>query len=245
MVRMKEGTFHPQAVINIRRLPLDYIKEGQKELRIGALTTLEEIFRSEVINAYAPVLSDAAGKMGSPQIRNLGTIGGNIANASPAGDTVPPLFVHRATLILRSQRGKRTISISHFFSGPGESLMEKDELLTEVSLRKREKDERWFFSKLGQRRAMVISKVSVAFKGVFQRRRLTDVSIALGAVAPTVTYAQRTARFLNSKPLDPELIDEASRIIQDEAKPISDIRSTSEYRRRMVGALLKQGLLEL
>ena len=92
---------------------------------------------------------------------------------------------------------------------------------------------------------MAISKVSLAFKGIFHQGRLNDVSLALGAVAPTVIYAQRTAILLNSKPLNSELIDEASRIIQEEAEPISDIRSTSEYRRKMVGALLKRGLMKL
>lgn len=245
VVRMKERTLLTESVINIKNLPLNYIKEEQKQLRIGALTRLETIFRSKIINAYGPVLSDAASKMGSPQIRNLGTIGGNIANASPAADTVPALFIHNAELILSNQRGERVVAISDFFRGPGESIMEKDEMLTEVVFSKIGKNERWFFSKIGQRRALAISKVSLAFRGRLYRKRLTDVSIALGAVAPTVVYAPRTARFLDSKMLNLGLIDKASRIIRGEADPISDIRSTSEYRRQMVGALLKQGLMEL
>ncbi len=245
VVKVKEGTVLPENLINIRKLPLDYIKEEGNQLRIGALTSIETIHRSKPIRTYAPILSDAAGKMGSPQIRNLATIGGNIANASPAADTVPPLFVLNAQIVLKDQKGSRVIPIEKFFSGPGENVMRRDEILMEITFRKCAQSDEWFFSKLGQRKALAISKVSLAFRGKVNQNRLTDVSIALGAVAPTVIYAQRTARFLESKTFDSALIDEASRIIQEEASPISDIRSTSEYRRRMVGALLKQGLWEL
>ena len=245
VVRIKERIVVPKNIINIRRLPLDYIKEDRKQLRIGALTTLETIYRSKLIRTYAPVLSDAASKMGSPQIRNLGTIGGNIANASPAADTVPPLFVLDAQLILESQWGRRVTSIYKFFTGPGGSIMEKDEMLTEIVFKKFGETEQWFFSKIGQRRALAISKVSLAFRGGFRGKKPTDISIALGAVAPIVVYANKTARFLDSKILTSDLIDQASKIIQEEANPISDIRSTSEYRRKVLGALLKQGLWEL
>jgi len=245
VVRIKERIVVPKNIINIRRLPLDYIKEDRKQLRIGALTTLETIHRSKLIRTYAPVLSDAASKMGSPQIRNLGTIGGNIANASPAADTVPPLFILYAEFILESQWGRRAISIHNFFSGPGENIMERDEILTEIIFKKFGENERWFFSKIGQRRALAISKVSLAFRGGLRGKKLTDISIALGAVAPIVVYANKAARFLDSKILTSDLIDQASKIIQEEANPISDIRSTSEYRRKVVGALLKQGLWEL
>ncbi len=245
IVRMKERTVVPENIININKLSLDYIKEERNQLRIGALTTLETLFSSRIINIYAPVLSDAAGKMGSPQIRNLGTIGGNIANASPAADTVPPLFVLNACITLKGKRGERAVAIGEFFTGPGENIMERDEFITEVVFKKMESDEVWFFKKLGQRKALTIAKISLAFGGRLSGRKLNEVSIALGAVASTVIYAKRIADFLNSKRLTCDVIDEVSKIIQKEIEPITDIRSTVEYRRKMAGALLKQGLLDI
>ena len=245
VVRMKEKTVLPKNIINIKRLPLDYIIEDKEQIRICSLTSLATVSSSKIIKTYAPVLSDAAQKIGSPQIRNLGTIGGNIANASPAADTAPPLFVLNARIALKSQRGNRVIPIDKFFTAPGMTIMNRNEILTEIVLKKMENNEIWFFSKIGQRKTLALSKVSLAFRGKLNRKGLSDVSIALGAVAPTVIYAEETANFLNSKSLTDEVIDQAAEIIQLEAKPISDIRSTSEYRRKMVGALLKQGLLEL
>lgn len=245
IVRIKDRDIYPKSIVNIKMLPLDYIKINGDFIRVGALTSVETLYRSEIINMYAPVLSDAAEKMGSPQIRNLGTIGGNIANASPAADTVPPLFVLNAGITLKGRRGERAVVIGEFFTGPGENIIERDEFITEVVFKKMESDEVWFFKKLGQRKALTIAKISLAFRGRLSGKKLDEVSIALGAVAPTVIYAKRTADFLNSKRLTSDVIDEVSKIIQKEIEPITDIRSTVEYRRKMAGALLKQGLLEL
>jgi len=210
---------------------------------IGPLITFSEIEISPIIKKYAPQLAQAATVAGSVQIRNRATIGGNIANASPAGDLIPPLYVLGATLELSSARAKRLVSIEKLFVGPGKTILKSNELITAIRIPKIKSI--GFFLRLGTRQALAISKVSVAAALRLKNGRISDAKIALGAVAPTVIRAGFAEEFLRGNRLDIALIHRAAEIASSEARPIDDIRSIAAYRKEMVAVLMKRGLMKI
>lgn len=220
--------------------PLRRITDRGKVVAIGPLVTCSEIESSSLLRKLAPQLVEAASIAGSAQIRNRATVGGNVANGSPAGDLIPPLYVLSAKLELSSSTKKRYVLIEDFFEGPGETVLRKSELITSILIEKRAN--RGFFLRLAARRALAISKVSVAASVSLRKRKVESARIALGAVAPTVLRARRTEEYLLGRELDEDCIKEASGIAQSEATPIDDIRSEADYRREMVGVLLGRGL---
>jgi CO/xanthine dehydrogenase FAD-binding subunit len=243
IVQVLEGKRAPRALLDLRRLhELRYIREHNGSIGIGPLTTHREIERSPIITDCAPVLSEAAFIIGSPQIKNLGTIGGNIANASPVADSVPALMVLDALLTLSSRSGERRMPIREFAVGPGQSVLRPDELITDISFAKPGSDEIGFYERLGQRRLLAISKVGVALRARVQDGIMSGVAIALGSVAPTVIMATRAAAYLEGKEYSEKTAEEAGCIAEGESRAITDVRSTADYRNKMVGALLMRGL---
>jgi CO/xanthine dehydrogenase FAD-binding subunit len=246
IVQVLEGKKEPHALLDLHRLrELKYIREENGSIGIGSLTTHREIERSPIVKACAAVLSEAAFIVGSPQIKNLGTIGGNVANASPVADSVPALMALDAVLTLSSRSGERRVPIREFAVGPGKSVLRPDELITEISFAKPGADEIGFYERLGQRRLLSISKVGVAFRAGLRDGIMSRVAIALGAVAPTVIMASRTAAYLEGKAYSEKTAEEAGRIAEEESRAITDIRSTADYRNKMVGALLVRGLARI
>ncbi|MBD3233982.1 MAG: xanthine dehydrogenase family protein subunit M [candidate division Zixibacteria bacterium] len=234
------GKSLPKLVVLDGLIPLHEIKTENDRISLGPLVTFSEIENSPELRKAAPQLVQAASVAGSVQIRNRATIGGNIANGSPSGDLIPPLYVLNAELELSSVNGRRSIPIDKFFKGPGITVLEKNELITSISFDKT--FENGFFLRLATRKALAISKVSVAANYSMQNGTITNVRIALGAVAPTVIRAPRTEEYLSGKELNDNVLSTAAKLIKEEAKPISDIRSIADYRREMVGVLLKRGL---
>jgi CO/xanthine dehydrogenase FAD-binding subunit len=218
------------------------IHKENSRIRIGSRATHSDIEHSGVLTKYAPVLAHAAAEIGSTQIRNRGTIGGNIINASPAGDLIPALIVLDAVAELQSLRSKREIPLREFFLGPGKTVRHPQELLVAVHFELPDARERGAFLKIGPRRAVACSKVSVAVQGLLHRGIIEWIRIALGAVAPTVIRAARTEALLHGKLLSSSLIHEAKEAVRQEISPITDIRSTAEYRKHVVGILLKRVL---
>jgi xanthine dehydrogenase FAD-binding subunit len=214
-------------------------------IRIGSRATHSEIEQSSIVMKYAPVLASAAAGIGSTQIRNRGTIGGNIINASPAGDLIPALMALYGVAELQSIHGKREIPLREFFVGPGKSMCRPDELLVAVHFETPDVRERGAFLKIGPRKAVSCSKVNVAVQALLQNRTVERIRIALGAVAPTVIRAPRTESLLKDKLLSRELVAEARETVREEISPITDIRSTAEYRRHVVGILLERALYSL
>lgn len=248
LVRMKDGTVKPGQIIDLRRVAeLRGIREEAGMILIGAMTRHNEVASSPLIQAKAPLLSEACRQIGSWQIRNLGTLAGNLVNASPAADSVPPLFTLDAEVILANHRGERTVPVALFAEGPGRTCLGKDELLTSIRFRPLPEAAVSFFLRAGQRRALAISKTSLSFAGILDDRRSTwkEVRIALGSVAPTVIRAHRAEAYLVGKPLRRKVLEEAAALVSEEAKPITDVRSTIEYRRLVTGNLLIQGLWPL
>jgi xanthine dehydrogenase FAD-binding subunit len=209
------------------------------EVRIGAAATLSELIASPVIADLFPLLREALRHVGAPAVRNMGTLGGNICTASPAGDSLPPLYILGAEVELRSLKGRRRMPIDAFITGPGRTQLEEGEVLCAVVIGKEQGFNFHHFEKVGQRKAMAISVASLAF-GAETRRDGTIVKArcAFGSVAPTVF----TSRLLNDtfagNTLNTAVLDRAVAIIREGVSPISDIRASMEYRRQVAGNLV-------
>ena len=224
---------------------LNFIREENDAIVIGAATPYMDLINSTAIQQWARVLVDASREVGAVQIQNLGTLGGNLANASPSADGVPALIALGATAVIRSATGERTVLTEEIATAPGKSILNRDELITEIIIPKWLSDdavEVSFFEKLGPRQTQTIAIVSISFCGGLENDRLSDVKIALGAVAPTIVRAPKTEAYLMSGALTEERVLAAADMLVDECSPIDDIRATAEYRKKLVRGLLIRGL---
>jgi CO/xanthine dehydrogenase FAD-binding subunit len=202
------------------------IRVERGSLWLGALTTYTEIIASPLVRRRVPMLVAASREVGGAQIQNRGTIGGNIANASPAGDTLPVLAAANARVVLRSAHDERRVSFADFYTGYRTSVRRPDEVIAGIEIPAIAGRQWW--RKVGTRRAQAISKIMMA--GV----RGADVRIGIGSVAPTVITAAKTARILSQG----GSVTEAQSVLASEIHPIDDVRSTGEYRRRVALNLL-------
>jgi CO/xanthine dehydrogenase FAD-binding subunit len=241
LIRIRDGQVQPEAVLDLTRIPaLHFSRKDGTAIEIGPLITHSDVICSPLLNQETPLLVQACRTIGGWQIRNRGTIGGNVCNASPAGDAIPPLSVLAADCTLASKRGRRILPIQAFFHGPGLTALAPDELLVQIRFPSPQPTPLQFFEKIGQRKALAISKVSIAFLGWTDRQDcFKEVRIALGAVAPTVVRAVRTEDYLVGKRPTADVIQTASAMIETEVQPIGDIRSTEQYRREVAGELLR------
>ena len=232
-VSLEFGTLEQTRFLNIWHLPaLRRIERRGDVLSIGALATYTQIRRSRHVLQNLPMLAAAAAEIGGIQIQNRGTIGGNIANGSPAGDTLPVLAAADAAVVVRSADEERRIPFAEFYTGYRRSVLQPDELIVGVEVLPI--DGKQWFRKVGTRAAQAISKVVIAAVRS-QRPR-----IAVGSVAPTVLRASRTEAAL----ADGASADDAARILQEEIQPIDDVRSTAAYRSRVTANLLRRFLEE-
>lgn len=233
-------------LLNIRRIPdLRAVEVGQGRITIGALVTITELKDNPVIAKAVPLLAEAADHFASDQVRNMGTIGGNVANASPAGDTLVPLLVLDAEVELASATGRRSVPMAEFFTGPGRSVRRPDELITGLSLPLPRLRTVSRFVKFGTRPALDISAVSIGFSATLDSGRLSDVRVAFGAVGPTPMRGRATEAVLEGAPLDAGLIAKAAATAQDEVKPIDDLRASAWYRRELIHNLLGKVLSDV
>jgi len=246
LVNIQEGLENPPTLVDINCLEeLKGIEEKNGRIEIGSLVTHARIVDSPLLREKARPLTQACAEIGSPQIRSRGTIGGNLANASPSGDSIPALFVLGAVLTLRGPEGEREVPVEDFATGVKETVLGPDELLLKISFPVPAASGRGFFKKLGQRKALAIAKVSLAAWLEVERGKITSPRLALGAVATTVIRATETESYLEGKTLDEDIITSSARSIQKESRAISDIRSSADYRNEMTGLLLARGLEEL
>lgn len=221
------------------------ITDEGNALRVGALTTYTQLIRSELIQRHVPALVAASRTIGAIQIQNRGTIGGNIVNASPAGDSLPVLAAYDAEVEIGSARGARRIRFNEFYSGYRRTILAPDELVVAVRIPKLKEGERNFFWKVGTRRAQAISKTVLAARARMSGETIEAISIGVGSVAPTVIRAPQTERLLTGATLTAALIEEARRTIAQEIAPITDLRSTEHYRRTVTGNVLVKFLRQL
>ena len=246
MVEVNDGRRNPDAVIAVGRLPeLRGWRLDGDDLVIGAATTYTDLLDTAVAR-HAPALSAAARTVGSPQIRNAGTIGGNLATASPAGDTLPVLVALEARVDIASRAARRTVLIADLFTGPKRSTLQSNELIiaTRVPRWRGPQD----YLKVGVRNAMVIAVASFAMAIDLDRRR---VGVGLGSVGPTPLAADDASRWLEAKLdwRDDRIvlanlagIEEFGELVAAAARPIDDHRSTAQYRRRAIDVLAQRAL---
>jgi xanthine dehydrogenase small subunit len=214
-------------------------------LSLGALTTYTEIRRSELCREHAPALVEAAATIGAAQIQNRGTLGGNIANASPAGDTLPVLLAMDAEIVVGSVRGERSVPAAQFWTAYRKTALAPDELVLRV-LVPIDRDRRVRFRKVGTRRAQAISKVVMAlsWRARSPSPEWRDVRLALGSVADRPIRAQQTEAALEEQRPTQETADRAARTVAGEIQPIDDVRSTADYRRAVTARVLHRLIRE-
>jgi xanthine dehydrogenase FAD-binding subunit len=238
-------------LLNIRRIDaLDRITIDGNTLVLGSLVTIARLQQDALVRKHAPMLAEAADHFASPQIRNSATLGGNICNASPAGDTLPPLLALDAELELASLAKDGTVALRRvpmdgFFAGPGRSRREPHELLTAVRVPLAASGQVARFHKAGTRPALDISTIAIAFAA--QRGgdgRLQGVRLALGAVAPTPMRARKAEALLEGQALTPALAEAAAKAAAAEAQPIDDVRATGWYRKELVHNVTRRMLTD-
>lgn len=246
LVQMKQGLLEPECIINIKTIPgLNQIQYSQTEgLKLGALVTHNELMADSIIREKFGILAQAASQLGAVQTRMLGTIGGNIAHGTPSADTAPPLLVLGAKIKIVGHKESRTIPIEDFFLGPGQTALQKDEILTEIHLPTLVPETTGVYLKHCQRRALDIAIVGVAALITMAGRDglCQDIKLALGAVAPTPIRAKRAEDILRGKLITEALLKQTAQVAAEEARPISDLRSSAEYRLEMVKVLVKRAI---
>lgn len=225
------------------------ISEIGGRVRIGALVTIAEILEDGLIAQAAPVLARAADCFGSSQIRNAATLGGNIHNASPAGDMIPPLLLLDAEVELAAWRdgavARRTLALDQLFTGPGQTVIAADELLTAIAFDRPAADFVAYFAKSGPRPALEIAVVALGLAGHWRDGALTGARIAMGAAAPTPRRATRAEALLEGRALDEAAIAEVAAAIAEEARPIDDVRSSAWYRRHLLAVFAERMLRDV
>jgi carbon-monoxide dehydrogenase small subunit/xanthine dehydrogenase small subunit len=243
LVKARDGRPERSALFDLTAVrELKGIEDRGEHVYLGAGATHSEMVASPLLQRWVPALPGACAVIGGPQIRNRGTLGGNLANASPAADCVPPLYAADAVVELVSISARREVPIDEFFTGPRRSVLEQDELILGVRVPKRA-GVRAAFLRLGQRQAQAISKVSVAAAMTFKDGRPDWARVAFGAVAPTVIRAREAEKaLLDGGPAGLRAAAEAARA---EVQPIGDLRSTLDYRRAMAGVLLERAVRKL
>ncbi len=235
MVRIRAKVEKPALMVDLTRIPeLHMFKREGRTISIGATLTHGELLKHKI----PPLLHDAISTIGSPQIRNMGTIGGNICNASPAGDAILPLYVYDAEVVLASKGGTRRVPIEKFIKGPGKVDLKKGEILSKIEITDQYSGYHYLFKKVGKRVAMTISIVSMGLIFKTEGDIIRDIKIAYGAVAPTVLRMREVEEYLIGKPIEDSILQHAKEIVMDTVSPIDDIRATGEYRRKVAGNLI-------
>lgn len=233
-----------QTIIDVSRIPgLDQITlDEDGMIHLGPLVTHNHCVQSKLIREHAFPLAKAAWEVGSPQIRNRGTIAGNLITASPANDTITPLMALNASVTLQSTRGERVVPLSEFYTGVRRNAMQPDEMLVDISFPGLERNQPGTFYKFALRRAQAISVVNAAVIVTLDGETISSASITLGAVAPTIIHAKAAEEFLRDKRLDEAVIGEAAALAAQAARPIDDVRGTAAYRRAMTRVVVKRSL---
>jgi CO/xanthine dehydrogenase FAD-binding subunit len=216
--------------------------ERTEKLVIGALTTYSDLIKSPLVRELFPALADVSREVGAWAIQNRGTLGGNVCNASPAGDTLPLLLAADADFILGGPRGERVVPASEFFGGYRKTALEKDELFLRVELPmlSSQRAPRLVYRKVGTRRAQSISRTILAVRASADRAVLSEVRVAAGCVAPIPIRCRMTESVLEGKQLDAPLIAAAQDALNADIQPIGDVRGSAEYRRLATANVLEQ-----
>jgi aerobic carbon-monoxide dehydrogenase medium subunit len=242
--RMRQGKFSAPTLVDTSGIQeMRFIEDQGSEIVLGALTTHQEVADSALLRNVNPALVTAAESIGCQQTRCRGTLGGNIANASPAADTLPPLLIFDATLLLQSLESERKIPLEMYLLGPGQTDLQEGEFIHSISFKPLTGMWGAAFIKIGKRSGMAVSVVNAAVAVVLDDKgMISDIRIALGAVAPTVLRCRKVERSLFGKEPVPALIKEIREACQAEISPITDVRSTEQYRNHAATVIIQRAL---
>jgi CO/xanthine dehydrogenase FAD-binding subunit len=245
--QMRDGRFQASTLVDLNQIHgLNTIEQIDGQIAIGSLTTYTAMLNSPLLREYASFLTHVSGMVGGVQTQNRGTLGGNIANASPAGDTLPVLLALDAAVDLISDSGERSMPLFDFLRGPGQTALLPGEIIRQVRFAPLPAAARSIFLRLGNRRGMLISVVSVALVLELEEDGCArDCRIALGAVAPTSIRCLEAEALLRGRHVDDGLVAAAAAVAAATSRPIDDVRASAEYRRHGAQVLVRRGLKRL
>ncbi|HOG16574.1 MAG TPA: xanthine dehydrogenase family protein subunit M [Syntrophales bacterium] len=246
IVRMGTGRPDPPSLVCLERMESwRGVRDESGALWLGACTTFSELLRSGDVCGRLPLLAAAVATLGSPQVRNMGTLGGNLCTASPAGDSLPPLYVMDAAVELQSSRGTRRMPIREFITGPGRTQLQRGEVLTGVRVGIPQGFQVHRFEKVGQRKALACAIASMAaLLKLSGDGAVSEGRIAWGSVGPTVVVSAEVEGFLRGRKVTPATVEEAAALAERAVAPIDDVRGSAAYRRQVAGNLLRKLLYE-
>ncbi len=247
MVLMDQGQLTPTGVVDLSRCAgLDELRDDEGALQIGATVTHAQLADSALVRGRCPILAEACGQVGSRQIQHRGTLGGNLGNASPAGDTLPVLMACLAMVKLVGPDGTRLVNMDALYTGYRTLCTRPGEFIAGVVLPPPEPDTRFWFAKVGSRRAFYCSKVVLAGVGTVRGGTFAGISLAAGSVAPTVVRLEATERAIEGRDTaGVEAVAEAAAAATAEVQPIDDVRSTACYRQTVTANLIRRFVAEL
>lgn len=241
MVQIKSKEVSPQSLISLRSIPELSSIDIDGGARIGALSTVADLIQHPGIRSRYPLIVDAARLLGSPQIRNVATIGGNLCNCSPSADLALPLLVLEAKIRLRSEKGIQNVPIKFFFEEPGKCCLSSDQILKDIILDPPVPNTKAVFLKKG-RVKMDLAVASLAVLLEMEGPECKKARMAAGSVGPVPMRLEKVEDLLKGKRISPELVLQAARLAREIVSPITDIRGTEEYRREIVGVFVKRSL---
>jgi CO/xanthine dehydrogenase FAD-binding subunit len=241
IVRMKQRAIEPEALISLRHVSDLKGVHWNGGLRLGSLTLLRDMERDGRMARTCAALHQAVKVLANPQVRNVATLGGNLANAAPSADCAPPLLVMGATVEIKGPGGVREVPLEEFFTGPGETCMDGAEVLSAVMIPGPEKGAGTAFLKAG-RVSQDIALINAAAMVVMEGPVCRACRLAAGAVAPVPLRLRETEKALEGREITPDLLEEVKELAQKEVSPITDVRTTAEYRRIMSGVLVKRAV---
>ena len=246
VVKMLHGRLRPKSVIALQEIDgINKISFSPQEgLTIGATARIVNILSHPDILQYYPALTDAVKVMANIEVRNMGTVVGNLCNAAPSADTAPPLITMGSVVVLTSLEGERRLSLDEFFKGPGITAMNQGEIMTSVFVPLPQPRSGGSYKRISARCGVDIAPASAGTMAVFRDEICSDVKLVLGAVAPIPLRAYRTENLLRGKQWTHELIQDAGYEAAEESMPISDCRASAEWRKKMVAVLTRRTLVE-
>lgn len=241
LVAMKQRAIQPDALISLRKINELKNLHRQNGLSLGSMTPLRDIGRDKGIAGVYPAFTQAVALLANPQVRNEATVGGNLCNSAPSADCAPPLMVLEASLVLEGPGGRKEVPVCDFFTGPGENCLEPTDILTQIKIPGAGKSSGQAFLKVG-RLAQDIAIVNAAAFLELDKGKCKNCRLAVGAVAPVPLRLKNVEKALEGEEIGPELLENIPKLVEQEVSPITDVRSTEEYRRVTSGVLVKRAI---
>lgn len=244
MIQLERGQIAPRHLISLDHIPAWDALHIDGTITLNAGTTYRQLEKRLAADGPYAALVEASRQVGGVQIRNVATVAGNLCNASPAADSVPPLMVMDAALTLTGEDGERTVPVEQFIVGPGQTILREADVMRQIDIPELPARSATIFLKAGRRRAMEISFASVAARITMDGEKIQTARIALGAVAPTPIRVIKAEQLLEGQSPSPELLQEAAQLAVGMTQPISDVRASAEYRQQLVRVMVQRAVMK-